>query len=115
MKTFKFLFVALALVFSSTVFAASEVPFEEERSDSPISYEIEKMLADSNLIIEKDFVVTVIFKVNAEKRIELRSIESPDEEVNRFLEKRLKNRKLHGEDWFADKLYELPVKVQARR
>ena len=114
MKTFKFLFVALALVFSSTVFAA-ELPSEEDRSNSPISYEIEKMLTDSNLIIENDFVVTVVFKVNSEKRIELRSIESPDEEVNAFLEKRLKNRKLHGDDWSAEKVYELPVRVQARR
>lgn len=114
MKTFKLLFVALALVFSSTVFAA-ELPSEENRSNSPISYEIEKMLADSNLIIENDFVVTVVFKVNSEKRIELKSIDSPNEAVNAFLEKRLKNRKLHGDDWFAEKLYELPVKVRAMR
>lgn len=115
MKTFKFLFVALALAFNSTLFAATEVPSVADRSNSPISYEIEKMLADSNLIIENDFVVTVFFKVNSDKRIDLKSIESPNEEVNTFLEKRLKNRKLHGDDWFAEKLYELPVRVQARR
>lgn len=114
MKTFKTLFVALALIFSSTFFAA-ELPSEEDRSNSPVSYEIEKMLADSNLIIENDFVVKIVFKVNSEKRIELRSIESPNEEVNEFLEKRLKNRKLHGDGWFTEKIYELPVRVQARR
>jgi len=115
MKNLKSLLIALTIVISSSVFAASVPASKELRKVTPISYEIEKMLRDSNLIVEEEFMVTVIFKVTAEKRIQIKSIKSQNEEVNTFLEKRLRNRKLHGEDWYAEKIYELPVKVQAMK
>ena len=115
MKTFKIFFLALAVTFSSSIFAAPERVDRESRKIPPITLEIEKMLRDSNLIIEDEFMVTVIFEVTAEKRIQVKSIKSPNQEVSSFLEKRLRNRKLHGDGWYTQKVYELPVKVQAMR
>lgn len=113
MKTFKVLLVGLAITLSTASFAN---PVKEDKvRREPISAEIEKMLSDSDLIIEEEFVVTVIFKVTAERKIDVQVVRSANEEVNQFLKKRLQNQKLHGEKWFTDKIYELPVKVQAMR
>lgn len=113
MKTFKVLLVGLAITLSTASFGN---PVKEDKvRREPISAEIEKMLSDSDLIIEEEFVVTVIFKVTAERKIDVQVVRSANEEVNQFLKKRLQNQKLHGEKWFTDKIYELPVKVQAMR
>lgn len=113
MKTFKLLFAAFALMLTTSTFAKSD--FYPETNRGSITYEIEKMLKDSGLIIEEEFTVKVIFKVTEDRKIEIHAVKSENEEVNDFLEKRLNNRKLHGEGWSTDKFYELPVKVQSRR
>lgn len=113
MRHLKLLLVALAITFGFSVNAASSSA-ADSRNNS-VSYEIEKMLKDSDLIIEEDFTVTVIFEVTEDRRISIRSVSSPNEEVNQFLEKRLQNRKLHGEGWFIEKMYELPVRVEAMK
>lgn len=84
-------------------------------TDSSVSREIEKMLSDSQLGIEEEFTVTVIFRVTEDKRIDIYSISSSDEKVNSFLQKRLHKRKLHGKGCFSEKVYVLPVKVEAVR
>ena len=115
MKRFKVLFAAFALTFSTVAFAnsPSELGYEERRGS--ISHQIEQMLSDSGLIIEEEFTVSVIFRINDERRIEIRLIDSPNEEVNNFLKKRLENQKIYGNSWDTEKIYELPVKVQANR
>ncbi|MHA6279956.1 hypothetical protein ACXYMT_07225 [Salinimicrobium sp. CAU 1759] len=113
MKRFRQFLAAFVLTVSTATFANSTTTLEEKWE--PISTQIEQMLSDSDLIIEEEFTVTVIFKVNAESRIEIRSIKSPNEEVNLFLKKRLENQKLYGNSWVSEKIYELPVKVEAKK
>jgi hypothetical protein len=110
MKNLKLLCVASLLVLSNSVFAANS-----SKGKTPLTTEISRMLEDSKLIIDEEFTVTVFFTVTEDRRIELRTIQSPNEEVNEFLKKRLENRKLYGDSWFTEKIYELPVKVQARK
>ena len=111
MKTLKMLLVAIAITMSSAIYANS---FDGGKT-SNVSIEIERMLSKSNLIIEDDFTVTVVFKVNADMKIEIRSITSPNQEVNEFLRKRLQDQTLKGTGWSAEKIYELPVKIEAKR
>lgn len=113
MRHFRFLLAAFALMLTTSTFANFDSNYEARRGS--ISFEIEKMLKNSSLIIEEDFTVTVIFKVTDEKRIDIQKISSPNEEVNEFLMKRLQDQKLHGSSWNFSKIYELPVKVQSRR
>lgn len=113
MRHLKFMLVAFALTLCTGAFANSSSDYEVKRGS--ISYEIQKMLADSDLVIEEEFTVKVVFKVNQENRIEIRSISSPYEKVNEFLQRRLEDQKLHGSSWDTEKIYALPVKVQARR
>lgn len=112
MRTIKLFFAALAIMLTTSTFANN---FDLEPKRSSITYEIERMLKDSGLIIEEEFTVKVIFMVNEDRSIAIKAIKSPNEEVNEFLHKRLNNQKLHGEGWFTEKIYELPVKVQSRR
>lgn len=111
MKRFRLFLAAFALTVSTAAFANVNSSFE----DGSISAQIEQMLSHSDLIIEDNFTVTVIFKVTENRKIEIRSIDSPNAEVNEFLKKRLENQKLYGNSWDMDKIYELPVKVQAVR
>lgn len=113
MRHFRFLLAAFALMLTTSTFANLNSDYEAKKGT--ISYEIEKMLKDSDLIIEENFTVRVLFKVTEDKRIIIQKISSPNEEVNEFLMKRLNNQRLHGSSWFVDKIYELPVKVQSRR
>lgn len=113
MKKLKLFFAAFALMLTASTFANSAYYFEVNRGS--ITYEIEKMLKDSGLIIDEEFTVTVIFEVNEEQKIEIYSVKSQNEEVNEFIEKRLNHRKLKGEGWSTEKFYELPVKVKSRR
>lgn len=113
MRNFRILLAAFVLMLTTSTFATTTSEIETRRGI--ITYEIEKMIAGSGLIIEDNLFVTVIFHVNEDKRIEIRSVKSPNEEVNAFLKKRLNNQKLHGKKWVTDKTYELPVQVQSRR
>ena len=111
MKTLKMLLVACVITISSTTFANS---FDGGKTRG-VPGEIQKMLSESNLIIEENFTVTVVFRVTNDKKIEIRSITSPSEKVNEFVRKRLDNQKLSGDFWTLAKVYELPVKVESRR
>lgn len=113
MRHFKLLLAAFALMLTTSTFAGTTLDFESNRGG--ITFEIEKMLKDSGLIIEEEFTVRVFFKLDEDKRISIQSVKSPNEEVNAFLEKRLSNQKLHGDGWFTEKIYELPVKVRSKR
>ncbi len=68
MRLFRFLLAAFALMLTTSTFANLNSTYEEDRRGS-ISNEIEKMLKDSDLIIEENFTVTVFFKVTEEKKI----------------------------------------------
>ena len=113
MRNIRLFFAAFALMLTTSTFANPGYDTEPRRSS--VTYEIQKMLKDSGLIIEEEITVTVIFQLNEEHKIEIKSVRSNNEEVNEFLRERLNNQKLHGAGWFTEKIYELPVKVQARK
>lgn len=115
MKRFRLFLAVFAMTLSTAAFATSNSSFDFEERRGTISHQIEQMLSDSGLVIEEEFTVTVIFKVDKERKIEIRLIDSPNEEVNSFLKRRLENQKLYGDSWDFEKIYELPVKVQPTR
>ena len=102
--------IIFAVFLSSASFAN---PLIGERTNlEPVS-EIQQLLEHSDLIIEEEFTVIVIFKVTKDRTIDVQTVKSKNEEVNEFLKKRLQDHKLQGIKWFTQKMYELPVKVQA--
>ena len=111
MKTIKCMLFILMISFSATSFAA---PAELGLKD-PLSEEISKMLSNSKLVIEEDFTVEVLFTVTQEMTIAIRSINSSNETVNKFLFDRLQGQQLKGSNWFSGKIYQLPVRVRATR
>ena len=113
MRHFNLLLAALVFTMSTATFANATSNYDPK--EGSMSYEIEKMLTNSNLLIEENFKVKIFFKVTEDDRIEIRSISSPNEKVNEFLKNRLQGQKLKGNQWVADKIYELPVSIEIVR
>ena len=111
MRHLKLLFVAIVMSITTTMTANTE-PKTNAKS---VSSEIEKMLSNSGLIIEDDFTLRIVFSLSEDRKINVRSIDSDNEEVNQFLMKRLQNQQVFGRSWVEGKIYELPVKVEAVR
>lgn len=113
MRHLKVMLVALMVAMGTSLYANPVSSSFEESKKSSVSYEIEKLLRNSQLVIEEDFTVTVIFEVTGDRTIDIRLIRSSNEEVNAFLQKRLQDHKLKGKGWFTEKIYELPIKVKS--
>lgn len=113
MRTLKLLLVAVLM--TTGTMALANPTSNPGKTGKSVSYEIEKMLHKSDLVIEDDFMVTVRFTISESNEILIRSIKSENEEVAQFIMERLNHRKVSGKSWDQDKLYELPVKVQAKR
>ena len=111
MRHLNLLVIAVTMTISSAMMAMPAAnPADGIKS---ISAEIEKMLVDSELTIEESVTVKVFFSVAEGKSIKIRSINSENPEVQKFLKKRLENRKLLNNKWMEGKLYELPVRIEA--
>ena len=110
MKHLKLILVVAVMAMSSMAFANPETAFVDDKGS--ISFEIEKMLSNSNLIIEKELNVKVIFILSEDRRIQIYSIESENEKVNQFVHKRLQDKELAGTSLEVAKYYELPIKVK---
>lgn len=112
MKTIKKMLFILLISLSATSHALSAATDLRVKKD-PLSKEISQMLSNSGLIIEEEFMVKVLFTVSEEKTISIRSISSDHQNVNQFLYDRLQGQQLKGNNWFAGKIYQLPVKVKS--
>lgn len=107
MKTLKLLL--LAVLMTTTTVALADNPTKRGKS---VTYEIEQMLKNSNLLIEDDLKVNVFFTLSEDNRIVVKYVRSENEKVAQFLTERLNNKKVHGQNWDQNKLYELPVRIQ---
>ncbi len=113
MKTIKSFLFTLIMFISFPSTAATSLSMTAEKD--PFSEEISRMLSRSSLIIEKDFTIKVLFILNDDMEIEIRSISSSNERANKFLRARLSGQQLKGANWDSNKVYELPVRVKAIR
>ncbi len=112
MRHLKFMLAAFALTLGTAIYAADPVTGEVKEGKA-ISMEIQRLLDDNNLTIEEGFTVKVVFTISEEKKINVHSVHSPNEEINEFLRNKLDDRRVYGKKWHQDKYYELPVKVES--
>lgn len=98
---------------SSTAVLADSNRGPGKKSKS-VSFEIESMPSKSNLVIEDDLTVRVLFTLSEDNKIQIKSIKSENEEVVAFINERLDQKKVYGKNWTQDMLYELPVRVQGK-
>ena len=113
MRHLKLLFAAVAVTLTTSVLANNNPG--PVAGNKCVSYEIEKMLAKSNLIVEGDLTLRVLFTISEDKEIMVKKIKCDNEEINEFIMEKLQNRKVFGKNWVEGKLYELPIRVQAIR
>lgn len=112
MRNFRFVLSILALMSFSIASAGSLTGVGG--SERSLSVQIGNMLEKSNLIVEEEFTVKILFRLDEAGEIQIHSIDSPNAKVNEFLRRRLEGRNLKGEAWAKSKYYELPVKVEAQ-
>lgn len=80
---------------------------------NPLIPQIEQLLKDSNLIVEKDLTATVQFYLDEDRQIQIQEVNSPDKKVSAFLLRRLQDQQLSAQDYVTGRTYELPVKIKA--
>lgn len=110
MRNFKFLFLAVAMSITTSVMSSTEPNFKRDKS---VASEIEEMLDKSNLVVEEELSVRVVFSLSNERKIIVHSIKSENGDVNDFLMERLQGKQVLGRNWKTGKYYALPVKVEA--
>lgn len=101
-------FVVLINLFA-TAYAGTSNP----NPVNPLIPQIEQLLHDSNLVVEKDITASVKFYLDENSQIHVREVNSPDKIVSAFLLKRLQDQHLSARDYITDRTYELPVKIKA--
>lgn len=113
MRHLKLFLVAVIMAMSTAALANPKEKFVNDRTT--VSYEINEMLKKSNLIIEKSFNVSVLFEVGEGKRIQVIRIKTENKEMKDFLMERLQNKQLSSAGWDEGKVYELPIRVEAKK
>lgn len=78
-----------------------------------LTAEVEKLLDEATCGAEKDLTVTLFFSVSEDHKIQSLRVASKDLELNDLIQKKLENKKLSGESWRKDKIYELKVEHKA--
>ncbi|MFZ0488705.1 MAG: hypothetical protein WBV11_04805 [Salegentibacter sp.] len=110
MKSWKFLFLALAIGFSSLVSANNSDP----KSGNPdgIARELQSMLNGPDMVIHQDLKAEVAFTVNKDNEVVVLSVDSDNEYVKEFVMKRLNYKKLQTKVDGGLVEYNLPVRIQ---
>lgn len=111
MKTMKFLFLALAIGFSSLASANNGDPRKPEEPQS-MAEELQSMLKDPDMLIYKDLKADVAFTVNKDNEVVILSVDSDNEYVKDFVMKRLNYKKLQSKVDPGLVEYNLPVRIQ---
>lgn len=110
LKTFT---IAMAFLISGSALANSENPLAVVNTSH--SYEMQKLLRDSSLVLEEDLFGKVIFSVSAEKEVIIHSVLSKEEFVREYLQEKLEEKTLSGKDWVVGQTYILPVKLKCKK
>lgn len=108
MKKLSLAFVAVLLL-SVNAFAItpnSNVP-------KPLSSQIQTMLANSGIALDKDLTGQVRFTVNQEGQIVVLSIDTESKALEGFVKNRLNYKKLNLSKIEEGKLYTVPVRITA--
>jgi len=103
----------MAFLISGSALANSENPLAVVNTSH--SYEMQKLLRDSSLVLEEDLFGKVIFSVSAEKEVIIHSVLSKEEFVREYLQEKLEEKTLSGKDWVVGQTYILPVKLKCKK
>ncbi len=111
MKSLKFLFLALAIGFSSLASAHNHDP---KKSGDPqsIAKELQSMLKGPHMVIYKDLKADVAFTVNKDNEVVVLSVDSDNEYIKEFVKERLNYKKLQSKVDQDLVEYKLPLRIQ---
>lgn len=110
MKRLSSIFVALALLATSTVFAANNPTADRNDTNS----EITKLLKNPDFIVDHEMQANVLFTVNDDNEIVVLSVETQDSEIENYVKQRLNLRKLDSKIEHG-KQYIVPVRIKSEK
>ena len=110
MRKVRLVLGAAALLFTATTFAATSEATSNPKGD--IAKQIQAILADNALDVEKDDATArVLFKVNAEGKIEVVKVSSNRKDLTWFLNRKLDNKKIEVADEAIGETFVVNVRV----
>ena len=113
MKKIGILLLALAFSFASSVSVYATEPTDSTEPAKMISKQIGKLLEDPHFPIEKDEVAEVRFMLNDKNEIVVLTVDSTNNQVERFIKARLNYIKLGVQLEEKSKEYKVTVKLEA--
>ncbi len=108
MKTIKSITLALALLIGTTLTAAN--PIADKVNKEEVSQEIAQLLKGPLFELDVDTAASVILIVNSENELVVLSVDTEDEQVERYIKNRLNYKKLKN-SLERGKQYRLPVVI----
>ena len=100
----------VAATFCAALVSANERNFE--RSKTPISKQLQEILAENSIdVAKKDVMAKVLFKVNLEGKIEILEIVSERKDVTWFLNRKLKGKRLNVDNASFGEVFVVDVRV----
>jgi hypothetical protein len=114
MKNLKFLIIAVALAFSTSLFAnTGNDPIDETKNISTIIYEkLTSQELNSVMGDEKEIDLSIKFRINKDNEIIVMKTSSKDEHMNRYIKEKLNHEILNSSSFKCDKAYFIKVKFQ---
>jgi hypothetical protein len=106
MKTIKSITLALVLLIGTTLAAAN--PIADKVNKEEVCQEIGQLLKGPLFELDEDTYASVILIVNSENELVVLSVDTEDEQVERFIKNRLNYKKLKN-SLEIGKEYRLPV------
>lgn len=109
----KTLVVALLLGFSSLVSASNDRPADKREVMTIITKDVQKLLKNSELILDVTAVATVKIMINSKNEIVVLSVDTNNAEVDAFVKGRLNYKKVSAKT--VSEVFILPIKVMAMK
>ncbi|WP_034045479.1 hypothetical protein [Wocania ichthyoenteri] len=107
MNTIKTLILVILFTFSIQTSANTDRPSNEL---DLVSQQVDKLLVGSELVIYKDTVVTIKFKLDKNDKIIILSNDSDDYHISEYIKSKLNHKKLSIKKTNSYRFYSVPVK-----
>lgn len=110
MKKLSLILFAFVLLFGTSISTAAA---DLEKDKKTVSQELGAFLKDANFDLETDINATVTFLINDENEIVVLTVDTVDDDIERFIKSRLNYKKLLQNQLVAGEEYQVPILMKA--
>ena len=110
MKKLSLILLAVVLFIGTGISAATA---DLEKDKKTVSQEIGAFLKDANIDLEADINATVTFMINDENEIVVLTVDTADDNIEKFIKSRLNYKKLQQNQLETGEEYQVPIVMKA--